>query len=264
MLEGSMALVVLSPVGRGLLFFLLGLSVGSFCSVVRHRLPLGWSVVAPGSRCPTCLHPLQPRDMVPVLSYLVLRGRCRHCRMPISPTYVVMELVAGVLAAMAAVAQGWPAGVVALAVWLFANIVVALLERRGILRDESGVTLVETVVALGLLAAVAIPMLDLGANIRGSTPFQRQMAVSLASSKAEELLNYAWMNAPWPTDGSYYLDMGPYTYDLAWTVAPFSSSAPDDFPAEASQLRRAEVAVTCQNCTRPMPAVRVVSILAKP
>ena len=62
----------------------LGLLVGSFLNVVVHRVPAGLSLVSPGSACPACAHPVRPRDNVPVVSWLVLRGHCRDCAVPIS------------------------------------------------------------------------------------------------------------------------------------------------------------------------------------
>ncbi len=70
-----------------------GAVLGSFLNVVIHRVPLGESLVAPGSHCPSCGTPLAPYDNVPLLSWLVLRGRCRHCGARISPRYPVVELV---------------------------------------------------------------------------------------------------------------------------------------------------------------------------
>jgi leader peptidase (prepilin peptidase)/N-methyltransferase len=76
---------------------LLGLLVGSFLNVVIHRVPAGLSLVAPGSACPACGHPVRPYDNVPVLSWLVLHGRCRDCTAPIAARYPLVELVTGVL-----------------------------------------------------------------------------------------------------------------------------------------------------------------------
>jgi leader peptidase (prepilin peptidase)/N-methyltransferase len=70
-----------------------GLFVGSFLNVVVHRVPEGLSVVRPGSACPACEHPLRARDLVPVLSWLLLGGRCRDCQAPISARYPLVELV---------------------------------------------------------------------------------------------------------------------------------------------------------------------------
>lgn len=88
---------------------ILGLIAGSFLTVVVHRLPSGGSIVAPRSFCPTCHAPIRPIDNVPVLSYLLRRGRCRNCQTRIPPRYLALELVTGALfAAVAArVASPW-------------------------------------------------------------------------------------------------------------------------------------------------------------
>jgi leader peptidase (prepilin peptidase)/N-methyltransferase len=76
---------------------LAGLCVGSFLNVCIHRLPLKQSVVHPGSRCPDCGYALRWYDNVPVLSYAVLRGRCRSCARPISLQYPIVEIVTAVI-----------------------------------------------------------------------------------------------------------------------------------------------------------------------
>lgn len=76
---------------------LLGLCVGSFLNVVIYRLPLGQSLVSPGSRCPKCGYQLRWYDNVPVLSWALLGGRCRRCRTDISIQYPVVEIVTGLL-----------------------------------------------------------------------------------------------------------------------------------------------------------------------
>jgi len=77
--------------------FIFGLIIGSFCNVVIHRLPQGASIVTPGSHCPSCKTPIRPRDNIPLVSYLLLRGRCRVCKEPISLRYPAVELLSGVL-----------------------------------------------------------------------------------------------------------------------------------------------------------------------
>jgi len=69
-----------------------GLMIGSFLNVVIYRVPLGTSVVFPPSACPHCGAAILRRDNVPVLSWLLLRGRCRNCGAPISPRYLFVEL----------------------------------------------------------------------------------------------------------------------------------------------------------------------------
>ena len=77
-----------------------GLIVGSFLNVVIHRLPLGESIVTPPSRCPACGTRVAPYDNVPVLSWMVLGGRCRSCRTRISVRYPLIELSNGILWAL--------------------------------------------------------------------------------------------------------------------------------------------------------------------
>jgi leader peptidase (prepilin peptidase)/N-methyltransferase len=81
--------------------------VGSFLNVVAHRVPLGESIVSPGSRCPGCGAPVKPYDNVPVISWLVLRGRCRNCGTPISPRYPLIELLTALAFAAVVAANGF-------------------------------------------------------------------------------------------------------------------------------------------------------------
>jgi len=77
--------------------FILGLAFGSFLNVCIYRLPRGLSVVTPRSACPDCKQPIAMYDNIPVVSWLILRGRCRHCKVPISPRYWMIELLTGLL-----------------------------------------------------------------------------------------------------------------------------------------------------------------------
>lgn len=81
----------------------LGLLVGSFLNVVVHRVPAGLSVVRPGSACPECRHVVRARDNVPVVSWLLLRGRCRDCHSGIPVRYPLVEAGTGLLFAGIAV-----------------------------------------------------------------------------------------------------------------------------------------------------------------
>ena len=77
--------------------FLVGLAFGSFLNVCIYRLPLGFDVVMPRSACPKCKQGIAFYDNVPVLSWLILHGRCRHCRARISPRYLFIELLTGAI-----------------------------------------------------------------------------------------------------------------------------------------------------------------------
>lgn len=77
--------------------FVFGLALGSFLNVCIHRLPRGLSVVSPRSACPSCNTPIAAYDNIPVLSWLILRGRCRGCHERITPRYAIVELICGLL-----------------------------------------------------------------------------------------------------------------------------------------------------------------------
>jgi leader peptidase (prepilin peptidase) / N-methyltransferase len=93
----AFAAVVLAP----------GLAVGSFLNVVAARLPLKRSIVSPGSACPSCETPIAWYDNIPLVSYAVLRGRCRHCGVSISWRYPAVEAATAVLVGCAALKFGF-------------------------------------------------------------------------------------------------------------------------------------------------------------
>ena len=105
-----------------------GLLFGSFANVVIHRVPAGESVNTPRSACPKCGTPIAPRDNIPVISWLLLRGRCRHCSEPISARYPIVELaVAAVFAAVGArIGLDWSLPGFLLFAWLL--VVVAIID----------------------------------------------------------------------------------------------------------------------------------------
>lgn len=90
-----------------LFIFLAGLCIGSFLNVCIWRIPREESIVFPGSHCPACNHALAPRDNIPLLSWLVLNGKCRYCKAPISPRYFIVELLTGVIFVGLWLVHGW-------------------------------------------------------------------------------------------------------------------------------------------------------------
>lgn len=95
------------PFGYYVCFALIsGLIIGSFLNVVIHRVPLGQSIIYPGSHCPSCGKSLRAIDNIPLLSYAMLRGRCRQCRQRISPVYPFVELATGALFAAIMIKTG--------------------------------------------------------------------------------------------------------------------------------------------------------------
>lgn len=88
------------------ILFLFGVSVGSFLNVVADRVPAGKSIVHPPSHCSACGHALAPRDLFPIVSYLLLRGKCRYCGQPFTARSMLVELVTGLVFALSYFAFG--------------------------------------------------------------------------------------------------------------------------------------------------------------
>lgn len=88
------------------IFFLLGLCIGSFLNVVIYRLPIHMSIAKGRSICPSCRHSLSGADLVPLFSWLFLKAKCRYCGKPISARYPIVELLTGVLYALAGSVYG--------------------------------------------------------------------------------------------------------------------------------------------------------------
>lgn len=126
---------------------LLGLCLGSFFNVLIHRLPLDQSIVSPGSRCPKCGHEIRAWENVPVLSWLLLRGKCSGCAAPISPRYPLVELLT---------AAGF--GLVAWADLPF-DFVIAR-DGLAILAGPEGATLLRDLVFLSLLIPIVFIDID--------------------------------------------------------------------------------------------------------
>ncbi len=144
--------------------FAYGLAIGSFLNVVVYRLPAGLSIVSPGSRCPACGHAITARDNIPVLSYLLLRGRCRHCAARISARYPAVELATGIVFAAVAwrFGESWmtPLG----ALFAAALIAAALIDfDHQIIPDEISLG----GLAASLVLAPAARVLDAGIGVAG-------------------------------------------------------------------------------------------------
>jgi leader peptidase (prepilin peptidase)/N-methyltransferase len=80
-----------------LYFFVIGIVMGSFFTLATYRIPLKQDILHTRSYCPECNHKLNFFDLIPVLSYIFLRGKCRYCHNKISPRYIIMELLSGIL-----------------------------------------------------------------------------------------------------------------------------------------------------------------------
>ena len=166
--------------------FLLGLAAGSFGNVVIARVPAGGSVVRPRSACPGCSAPVAAADNVPVLSWLLLRGRCRRCGMRISPMYPLVELVTalGFTAVAARVGLDWALPGFLLFAWTL--IVAAVIDART-RRIPNRLTYPLTPALLVLLGLAAVaqgdPLVALRALAGGAAAFAALLALALISPR---------------------------------------------------------------------------------
>jgi len=185
------------PVGAWVALF--GALVGSFLNVVIARVPAGLSVVRPRSRCPRCLAPIAWYDNLPVLSWLLLRGRCRGCKLPISARYPLVELLV--------------CGVALLCWWRHGFSLAALLE----------LAFAAMLVALAAIDldtwllpnALTWPLLGLGllGAALGATP-----APSLASAALGAALGFAAFGAIWAL-GEWVLKKEAMGFGDVWLLA---------------------------------------------
>ncbi len=108
--------------------FLIGAIIGSFLNVCIHRIPSGESIVFPASHCPACQQAIRPYDNIPLLSYIVLRGRCRACGASISARYPLVEMLAGTAAVAAFSVSGFAPQFLIQFAFLAALIVVTFID----------------------------------------------------------------------------------------------------------------------------------------
>jgi leader peptidase (prepilin peptidase)/N-methyltransferase len=145
-----------------LAIFVIGLAFGSFLNVCIHRLPLGLSVVRPGSACPKCHQSIRFYENIPVLSWLILRGRCHHCKARISVRYLAIELLTGVLFLVCCLHFGFT--LAALKYCVFGFLLLGLIftdAETHLLPDK----LTLPGIVLGLLFSLVVPVNDLASQL---------------------------------------------------------------------------------------------------
>jgi leader peptidase (prepilin peptidase) / N-methyltransferase len=157
---------------------LFGAVIGSFLNVVAHRVPLGESLLSPPSRCPECEAPVKPYDNVPVVSWLLLRGRCRNCGARISARYPLVELTTALAFAAVVAVRGFDDDLV-----LELPLVAALIALAAIDYDHRLLPnkIVYPLAAYGVIATLLVDRDDLVENlIAGAGAFAFLLAAVLA------------------------------------------------------------------------------------
>jgi leader peptidase (prepilin peptidase)/N-methyltransferase len=156
-----------------------GLVVGSFANVCIHRLPRGESVVTPRSRCPACGASIGALDNIPVLSYLVLLGRCRRCRARISPRYPAVEAANGLLYLALAARLGQEPHTFVLMAFVTAVLVLGLIDLEHQLLPDV-ITLPGTAVGVAASFLPDSPITPLGSVLAAALGFAALASVNLA------------------------------------------------------------------------------------
>jgi leader peptidase (prepilin peptidase)/N-methyltransferase len=157
---------------------LFGAVIGSFLNVVAYRVPLGESLVSPGSHCPGCGAPVRPYDNIPVISWLLLRGRCRNCGMRIAPRYPLVELATAIAFAAVVAARGFDDDLI-----LELPLVAALIALAAIDFDHRLLPnkIVYPLAAYGVIATLLVDRDDLVENlISGAGAFAFLLAAVIA------------------------------------------------------------------------------------
>lgn len=173
---------------------LVGLAIGSFLNVVVWRVPRGESVAHPPSACPRCGHVIRPRDNVPVLSWLVLRGRCRDCAAPISARYPLVEAGTAVLFGLTAWFAG-PAWVLPALLYLAAVSVALALIDIDTKRLPNAIVLPSYPVALGLLALASWNPGERPTGRRSSAHWSGEPRCSSSTSSRSSSTRRGWGSA---------------------------------------------------------------------
>jgi leader peptidase (prepilin peptidase)/N-methyltransferase len=143
-----------------------GLIIGSFLNVVIWRTPRGESIVSPPSHCPSCGMQISPRDNIPVVSWLLLRGRCRGCGSRISARYPLVELLTGALFAVMAAFFGPVAQLPAYLYFMGVGVALALID-LDVQRLPDALTLPSYPMGLVLLGAASLSHHDGTSMLRG-------------------------------------------------------------------------------------------------
>lgn len=159
--------------------FLFGLTLGSFYNVVGLRVPVGKSIVAPRSACPTCGHQLRAFELVPVLSYVLQGGKCRVCKTGISPIYPIYELLCGVMFATAPLVVGWTSELI-IALTLISLLIIILVSDVAYMIIPDKVLLVFA--GIFLLERIFIPITPWwGSLIGAAIGFSLLLAIAVIS-----------------------------------------------------------------------------------
>jgi leader peptidase (prepilin peptidase)/N-methyltransferase len=147
-----------------ILIFIFGACIGSFLNVCIYRIPESKSIVHPGSACPGCGSPIRFYDNLPLISYLLLRGRCRQCHSPISLRYPIVELICGLFAICLFLKFGWSPAALIYFIFVACLITITFIDL-----DHWIIPNIITLpgIPLGLAASFFLPQLSATSSLSG-------------------------------------------------------------------------------------------------
>lgn len=206
---------------------LLGFSLGSFASVVMHRIPRGESLLRPGSHCTNCNHELGWHELIPVLSYLLQAGRCRVCKTPISPRYLALEVGCGLGMGFCAAFGGLMGSASAVTLFL---VVIFVISGGNSTRGQRGVTLVEALVAMALVSVLFAIFAD-GLRVPRQAELmalRASVAQHLTRERLEQIKAIVWADGVDSISSESSEEfVGGDTYTVTTIVEPYPISAPN-------------------------------------
>ncbi|AEE96331.1 prepilin peptidase [Mahella australiensis] len=134
--------------------FLFGTVIGSFLNVCIHRIPKGLSIAYPPSYCPKCGQRIKPYDLIPVVSYAILGGKCRHCKEPISIRYPIVEALTGIAFVVSALTYGYSIELLYSLALVSSLMIISFVDiDEGIILDAALIP----IVAVGIIAVAVDP-----------------------------------------------------------------------------------------------------------
>ncbi len=146
--------------------FIVGLIIGSFLNVCIYRIPKGESIISPPSHCPVCGERIKWHDNIPLISYLLLKGKCRNCGHPISVQYPLVELLTGFLTAAVVCRFGLTLTSFYYAVFIWSLIVISLIDIKTMLVP---VKLCYFTMLFGILLSPFIPQITFKNSVLGAS-----------------------------------------------------------------------------------------------
>jgi len=140
-----------------IVFFIFGIVFGSFYNVVGYRLPKKMSLIKPGSHCPNCNTPLKSWDLIPILSYLIYKGKCKYCKQKINIFYPTFEFITGILFVTCYLIFGFSINLIISLIFVSACLII-------IISDILYMIILDEILVLSILSILIIKIYESGFN----------------------------------------------------------------------------------------------------